>query len=261
MRVKREERVWRLTWAWRLSLDRHHREPEWSTRQCLDMNRSQHHRTDGFCYRLEERERSGMTMGWAWRWAVTLDRSDATIDHHCFIFQPRSLNESRSSQTGHDDLRCFDLPRTDSIILLPSSPLTICSIFFVFEWQMVTVALACLSNSNIGVPTILLRPITTAVAPSIVVPNRRSRSIVCTPIFDRHLSIESIPYIHSVYTGQSIDRDCHEREVPHSDRTIYQGDTSISRSHPCLYIPVDIFVRWDGIGDSIGIDLFDRVQG
>ena len=42
--------------------------------------------------------------------------------------------------------------------------------FFVFEWQMVTVALACLSNSSIGVPTILLRPMTTAEAPSMVVP-------------------------------------------------------------------------------------------
>lgn len=44
--------------------------------------------------------------------------------------------------------------------------------FFVFEWATVTVASAHLSSSDIGVPTILLRPITTAYEPAIGVPVR-----------------------------------------------------------------------------------------
>jgi len=40
----------------------------------------------------------------------------------------------------------------------------------VLEVQMVTVALCCNSNSAIGLPTILLRPITTACLPSMLTP-------------------------------------------------------------------------------------------
>jgi len=50
------------------------------------------------------------------------------------------------------------------------SALTTLSRSRVFEWQTVTVALFHLSSSAIGVPTILLRPRTTAVLPSILTP-------------------------------------------------------------------------------------------
>ena len=48
---------------------------------------------------------------------------------------------------------------------------------FVFEWQMVTVAFACISSSAMGLPTISLRPMTTALAPSMAMPLRRRISI------------------------------------------------------------------------------------
>ena len=44
--------------------------------------------------------------------------------------------------------------------------------FLVRLWQMVTVALALLSSAATGMPTILLRPTTTALAPSIWTPER-----------------------------------------------------------------------------------------
>src|SRR5712692_1235618 len=49
--------------------------------------------------------------------------------------------------------------------------------FRVFEWQMVTVAFACISSSAMGLPTMSLRPTTTASAPSIRIPLRRRISI------------------------------------------------------------------------------------
>ena len=46
------------------------------------------------------------------------------------------------------------------------------------EWHMVTVALACWSSSEIGLPTIMLRPRTTALAPSIGISCRRRISMM-----------------------------------------------------------------------------------
>ena len=46
------------------------------------------------------------------------------------------------------------------------------------EWQMVTVALRCSSSMAIGLPTMSLRPITTARAPEISTPSRSSRSMM-----------------------------------------------------------------------------------
>src|SRR5579885_1791979 len=47
----------------------------------------------------------------------------------------------------------------------------------VLEWQMVTVALACMRRRAMGFPTMSLRPRTTALAPSIVIPLRRRISM------------------------------------------------------------------------------------
>src|SRR6266850_2449111 len=48
----------------------------------------------------------------------------------------------------------------------------------VFEWQMVTVALALVSNIAVGLPTMSLRPTTTAFCPSIGMPLRFSISMI-----------------------------------------------------------------------------------
>ena len=47
----------------------------------------------------------------------------------------------------------------------------------VFEWQIVTVAFACISSRAMGFPTMSLRPSTTACAPSMAMPLRRRISI------------------------------------------------------------------------------------
>ena len=49
--------------------------------------------------------------------------------------------------------------------------------FLVFEWHTVTVALACISRSAMGLPTMSLRPMTVALAPSSAMPLRRRISI------------------------------------------------------------------------------------
>ena len=86
---------------------------------------------------------------------LAVDTIHADVDHRRAGLDPAALDEARLADRG--DRGC------------PARP-TISGRFFVREWQIVTVALRCRSRSATGLPTISLRPITTAFAPSILTP-------------------------------------------------------------------------------------------
>lgn len=63
--------------------------------------------------------------------------------------------------------------------------------FLVFEWHTVTVALFHFNSSDTGVPTILLRPRTTALAPDMFIPLLKHHQIKLTKIILYNTTIQS----------------------------------------------------------------------
>ena len=62
----------------------------------------------------------------------------------------------------------------------------------VFEWQIVTVAFSCSNSSAIGLPTISLRPTTTACFPAIGIRYRFSISIIPDGVHGRRPGLFAI---------------------------------------------------------------------
>ena len=94
--------------------------------------------------------------------ARSVDRGCADVDDRRARLDEVRRDERRPADRRHQDVAPRARPRGRSPVR---------------EWQIVTVACRCSSSSAIGLPTMSLRPMTTARAPAIAMPDRSSSSI------------------------------------------------------------------------------------
>lgn len=104
---------------------------------------------------------------------ITWNCVDATINNNSTRFDPVSFNHLRLTNTNYEDIGSWNLGNTLETKDCDQKNYwrTTLGKFFVLLWHTVTVALCHLRSSAIGVPTILLRPKTTAWLPSIRTPD------------------------------------------------------------------------------------------